>query len=209
MNSILDSIENTLNSGDIYNTKNIIFEAICNKYLNKYLKREITITSVDSYDTFNKFLLYYRHYYSHTFNVIYDNLLTKIRFIKLYDLLDEFNISVDEVKLFCNSKYITKLHNYDVYSIQYNLNYKATYEKAIKFITENPDIDKKLLDDYKFSYKENIEFNDESKAVIREMILRIYITFSTEFLDEFKSYYTKEFEKQYNKLLNDINDINS
>lgn len=128
---------------------------------------------------------------------LYRLITDRLRCIKIYDLVDVFNLSIDEIELLCKSDFVKDIPsmNWFVWKDKSPGHFSgtATYEGAIEYLKTN-----------RASVEESVEGDDSMYITLqgepkdgtnlRKQILCSQVIWSDKFLDDFKKYFLEKCE---------------
>lgn len=129
---------------------------------------------------------------------IHKIILTNIGEIKLYDLVNEFELCADDIELFCTSKYIKEIPGFYVYDYDLGISFNTNFDIALNYLKNNVQVEQDYM---RYISTKNINFYETNYNIylnsFKKSILNINIYFSDEFINELKDFIKDYLHKQY------------
>ena len=170
--SLLANMEDTLNTGTLISIKDKMFYKLYVDAKNIFWNNKTYQPTLSSY-------------LKHCMEIISNNL----KEIKLYELVDIFNLSAEEIEILCNSDYIDKMLENYVYHSDLGISFNANYIDAIKYL-KNPEQFELNYSSYytKYIKSNNKELHNISLNIFKKSVLNINLYFSDIFYTELKEF---------------------
>lgn len=140
-----------------------------------------------------------KHYPTSSFSLkqtMYNNIRERIRFLKMYDLVNVFNLTVSEIELLCNSEYVKNVSkmNWFVWKNHSQGYYAgtATYDSALRYlntrsatITESYNIGPEHI--LRYEITDDTQLDDHFD--IEKQVLCAQVIWTDKFILDLKDYF--------------------
>jgi hypothetical protein len=177
--SILNDLETTLDNGTNYVTRNKIFDVLFDDMV-KLLNCDLETRNSQS--PFSRFVFFNKESY---INRIKSSAKQSFSMVRLYELLNHFGLSDNELKLFLNSDYIHIYQTeYRAYDMEYgtSIDFNSDIDLIYQYL-ENPEAVAKWYAQYA-----HIDFCKKFARAFRKQILSLNVIVNDIFWNEFSEY---------------------
>lgn len=155
-----------------------------------------------------------KHYPTSSYSLktsIYKNIKERIRFLRIYDLANTFNLTVNEIELLCNSECVREVSkmNWFVWKFDAPGYYSglSTYESAIKYLNtgtasiidsctrESINGGREITGEKTFQYEIDKDTILNTQYDIEKQILCAQVIWADKFILDFKDYFFSKMEQ--------------
>lgn len=197
--SILTDINISIDSCDV--------QLIIWRLWDKFIRDEIGDMTVLNW---NSYCL--KHYPTSSYNLklsMHNNIKERMRFLRIYDFVRAFNLTIDEIELLCSSEYVRDVSNMNWFVWKFDApGYYAgtsTYESAIQYLNTGQ------VSIKEYSTRESINGGREIEKIfkyeidkytilnthcdIEKQVLCAQVIWTDKFINDFKEYFFSKMEQ--------------
>ena len=155
-----------------------------------------------------------KHYPTSSYNLkvtIYKNIKERIRFLRMYDLVDMFNLTVNEIELLCDSEYVREVSNMNWFVWKFDTpgyySGSSSYKSAIEYLNtgittitesctrESINGGREITGEIIFQYEINKDNALSTQYNIEKQILCAQVIWTDKFILSFKDYFFSKMER--------------
>lgn len=192
--SVLTDIDVSIDNCDI--------QLLAWRLWDKFIHDEIgDMTALD----WNSYCL--KHYPTSSFSLkhtMYNNIKERIRFLRMYDLVNVLNLTVSEIELLCNSEYVREVSkmNWFVWKFDAPGYYSgvSTYESALRYlntrsatITESSNMNGGPEHILQYELPGNAQL--DAQCSVEKQVLCAQVIWTDKFIHGLKDYFFSKMEK--------------
>ena len=155
-----------------------------------------------------------KHYPTSSYNLkmtMYKNIKERIRFLRMYNLVKTFNLTVNEIELLCNSEYVREVSNMNWFVWKFDApgyyGGVSTYESVIKYLNtgiasikdsctrESINGGREITGEKTLQYEIDKDTTLSTRYDIEKQILCAQVIWADKFILSFKDYFFSKMER--------------